>query len=143
MIVRIADVLQNKGAEVVTIGPGVSVADLVSTLAERRIGAPPVVVDGRLVGIVSERDVVLRLHDLGAGVLTTSVSDVMTSDVVTCTPDDEIEGAATLMTDRRFRHLPVCVDDALVGIVSIGDLVKARIDALEAEREHLQSYIAG
>jgi CBS domain-containing protein len=143
MTVRIADVLQNKGAEVVTVGPGALVSDLVATLAERRIGALPVIDDGRLAGIVSERDVVLRLHSLGADVLDARVADVMTTDVVTCSPDDEIGSAAALMTDRRFRHLPVCAGDVLVGIVSIGDLVKARIDALEAEREHLQSYIAG
>ncbi|WP_300018402.1 CBS domain-containing protein [Pseudonocardia sp.] len=141
---RISDVLRNKGSDVVTMGPTASVTDLIGALAERNVGALPVVDGGgQLVGIVSERDVVRRLHAGGAAVLTATVADIMTTDVVTCRPTDDAADLAGVMTQRRFRHLPVVVDGTLAGIVSIGDLVKARIDMLESEREQLQSYIAG
>jgi CBS domain-containing protein len=141
--VRIADVLRNKGSEVRTVGSDASVAEVIGALAERNIGALPVVDGGRLVGIVSERDVVRRLHAGGAGVLGARAGDIMTTDVVTCSPSDSAADLAGVMTARRFRHLPVVVEGELRGIVSIGDLVKARIDMLEEEREQLQSYIAG
>ncbi|GAA3248395.1 CBS domain-containing protein [Pseudonocardia petroleophila] len=139
---RIADVLRNKGTEVVTVAPAASVAELLGLLAERNVGALPVVEDDRLVGIVSERDVVRRLHAGGAAVLESRVAEIMTTTVTTCSPDDDAAALAGVMTTGRFRHLPVVVDGALAGIVSIGDLVKTRIDMLEAEREQLQSYIA-
>ncbi len=94
-------------------------------------------------GIVSERDVVRRLHLGGAGLLQLRVSDIMTSGVTTCEPGDKVADLARIMTERRFRHMPVVENGKLIGIVSIGDLVKARIDLLETEREQLQSYIAG
>jgi CBS domain-containing protein len=141
---RIADVLRNKSTEVATVDPTATVADLIAVLVERNIGALPVLDgDGRLVGIVSERDVVRRLHAGGAGVLATPVADIMTSDVTTCSPGDDAAALAAVMTEGRFRHLPVVVDDRLTGIVSIGDLVKARIDVLERERAQLASYISG
>ncbi len=139
---RIADVLKNKGAYVVTVGPDATVTALIAALAERNVGALPVVADGQLVGIVSERDVVRRLHAGGAAVLDVRVADIMTTGVITCSPTDDAADLAGVMTERRFRHLPVVVDGKLVGIVSIGDLVKTRIDQLESEREQLQSYIA-
>jgi CBS domain-containing protein len=140
---RIADVLRGKGAGVATVGPGATVAELIGELATHNVGALPVVDGGRLVGIVSERDVVRRLHAGGAGLLGTRVADIMTPGVTTCAPTDMVADLAKVMTTGRFRHLPVVVDGELVGIVSIGDLVKARIDLLESEREQLQSYIAG
>lgn len=140
---RIADVLRNKGSEVSTIGSDASVAEVLGTLAERNIGALPVVDGGRLVGIVSERDVVRRLHAGGAAALEARVADIMTTDVIICAPGDSAADLAGVMTARRVRHLPVVVEGELCGIVSIGDLVKARIDMLEDEREQLQSYIAG
>ena len=141
---RIADVLRNKSTEVATVAPAVTVADLIATLVERNIGALPVLDDeGRLVGIVSERDVVRRLHAGGAGVLGTPVAEIMTREVTTCSPGDDVAQLAAVMTQGRFRHLPVVVDDRLTGIVSIGDLVKARIDVLERERAQLASYISG
>ncbi|MDN5748422.1 MAG: CBS domain-containing protein [Pseudonocardia sp.] len=140
---RIADVLRNKGADVVTVGSGATVAELIAALAERNVGALPVVDGDQLVGIVSERDVVRRLHAGGASVLETHVVAIMTTGVITCSPTDDVADLAAVMTQRRFRHLPVVVDGALAGIVSIGDLVKARIDLLESEREQLQSNIAG
>lgn len=139
---RIADVLRNKGTDVATVAPSATVTELIATLAERNVGALPVVDGGRLVGIVSERDVVRRMHAGGASVLGALVSDIMTSDVTTCSPSDGAAELASVMTEGRFRHLPVVVDGELAGIVSIGDLVKARIDMLESEREQLQSYIA-
>jgi CBS domain-containing protein len=141
--VRIADVLRNKGTDVVTVAPSATVADLIATLADRNVGALPVVDGGRLVGIVSERDVVRRLNAGGASVLHVRVAEIMTADVTTCSPTDSAVELASVMTEGRFRHLPVVVDGELAGIVSIGDLVKARIDMLESEREQLQSYIAG
>lgn len=140
---RIADLLRGKGTEVATVRPGADVGELVALLAERNVGALPVIDEGRLVGIVSERDVVRRLHSGGAGLLRLLVADIMTRTVTTCAPGDEVVDLAAVMTAGRFRHLPVLDGDALVGIVSIGDLVKARIDLLETEREQLQSYIAG
>ncbi len=140
---RIADVLHGKGSGAVTVGPEATVADLIGVLAARNVGALPVVEDGRLVGIVSERDVVRRLHAGGAGLLTARVADIMTGEVITCGPGDNVADLARVMTAGRFRHLPVLEDGQLVGIVSIGDLVKARIDSLESEREQLQTYIAG
>lgn len=140
---RIADVLRGKGSDVATVGPAATVAELIGELAVHNVGALPVVDGGQLVGIVSERDVVRRLHADGPGLLGTSVGDIMVTDVATCGPADDVADVAAVMTNRRFRHLPVLVDAQLAGIVSIGDLVKARIDLLESEREQLQSYIAG
>jgi CBS domain-containing protein len=138
---RIADVLRSKGSSVATVGPEVTVTVLLARLAEGNYGALPVVDGGRLVGMASERDVVRRLHERGAAVLGASVAEIMTTVVATCTPDDSAADLAVVMTNRRVRHLPVLVDGELAGIVSIGDLVKARIDTLEKEREHLESYI--
>jgi CBS domain-containing protein len=142
-IMRITDVLHGKGSSVATVEPTASVGELVALLAQYNVGALPVLDAGRLVGIVSERDVVRRLHLGGAGLLQMRVADIMSSSVTTCEPGDKIEDLARIMTERRFRHMPVVENDDLIGIVSIGDLVKARIDTLETEREQLQSYIAG
>src|SRR5690606_42028537 len=108
------------------------------------IGAARRVVESdRIVGIVSERDVVRRLPAGGGALLEAKVRDIMTTEVTTCSPGDDVGDLAAVMTSRRFRHLPVVVDGKLAGIVSIGDLEKARIDLLESERAQLQSYIAG
>jgi CBS domain-containing protein len=140
---RIADVLRGKGTGVATVAPSATVAELIGTLASYNVGALPVIDGGELIGIVSERDVVRRLHAAGASLLTQRVTDIMTAGVTTCSPGDQVADLAKIMTTGRFRHLPVLENGALVGIVSIGDLVKARIDLLESEREQLQSYIAG
>jgi CBS domain-containing protein len=140
---RIADVLRRKGTAVATVGPDVTVADLIGELAAHNVGALPVVDGGNLIGIVSERDVVRRLHAGGAALLDARVADIMTTDVTTCSPSDDVSDVAAVMTSRRFRHLPVIVEGELTGIVSIGDMVKARIDLLESERAQLQRYIAG
>ncbi len=141
---RIADILRSKGSTVATVAPTATLADLIGELAEHNVGALPVVDgDGQLVGIVSERDVVRQLHANGPDVLYLQISEFMTAGVTTCSPGDKVADMARIMTAGRFRHLPVLADGKLTGIVSIGDLVKARIDLLESEREQLQSYIAG
>jgi CBS domain-containing protein len=143
---RISDVLRGKGRDVATIEPTATVGELVAALGERNIGAA-VVVDGArtensaVVGIVSERDVVRRLRDRGGDLLSATVGDIMTRDVLTCSPDDTVDHLAEVMTERRIRHMPVLADGRLVGIVSIGDVVKSRISQLETDREQLESYI--
>ncbi len=139
---RISDVLRGKGADVATVGPATSVAGLITALAERNVGAM-VVLDGTaVVGIVSERDVVRGLDQRGADLLGATVAEIMTTPVYTCGPDDSVDSLAATMTDRRIRHMPVVVDGALVGIVSIGDVVKSRISQLENDRDQLESYIS-
>ncbi|WP_037066247.1 CBS domain-containing protein [Pseudonocardia acaciae] len=139
---RISDVLRNKGSEVVTVSPDTQVSELLALLVGRNIGAAVVTSGDAVVGIVSERDVVHCVYGRGGQLLATPVSDIMTTDVVTCLPEDEVDNLMRTMTERRIRHLPVVVDGALVGIVSIGDMVKARIGELEEERAHLHSYLA-
>ena len=140
---RIADVLHGKatGSGVATATPATTLAELLGLLSRYNVGALPVLDGDALVGIVSERDIVRRLHARGPGLFDATVADLMTVDVVTCSPRDRAADLARVMTERRIRHLPVCDAGRLVGIVSIGDLVKARIDQLENEREQLASYI--
>ena len=139
---RIGDVLGAKPSqEVVTIPPEAGVRDLVAALAEHNVGALIVSSDGSTVeGIVSERDVVRHLHHAGT-VVNNTVSDIMTTDVETCEPDVLLDDLMKIMTDKRIRHVPVVEDGALVGIVSIGDVVKHRIDQLKFERDQLDSYV--
>lgn len=138
---RIHDVIDRKGADVVTARPDSDIAALVDVLAEHGIGAVVVSEDGSSVdGIVSERDVVRALTD-GPDLLGRPISSIMTADVQTCSPDDDLEVVARTMTDGRFRHLPVIADGGLAAIVSIGDIVKHRIDELQTEREQLVDYI--
>jgi CBS domain-containing protein len=140
---RVQDVLAKKGDRVATIGADATVAHVISDLAGHRVGALVVSPDGRTVrGIVSERDVVHALDAYGADVLDMPVSAIMTADVQTCAPADEVRELARVMTDKRFRHMPVLVDGELAGIVSIGDIVKIRVDELETEQEQLMGYIA-
>lgn len=139
---KIADVLTRKAiAEVVTIASTATVRDLLGMLAEHGIGACVVSADGiPVAGIVSERDVVRRLHDDDA-LLAAEVSSIMTAEVETCAPGATIDEILAIMTTRRIRHMPVVSDGALVGIVSIGDLVKHRIDQLAFERDQLEAYV--
>ncbi|MEU5692721.1 CBS domain-containing protein [Actinosynnema sp. NPDC020468] len=139
---RIADVLRSKGTAVATVEPGASVAHLVAVLAEHNVGALVVVGDDGIAGIVSERDVVRRLHETGADLLRSSVADIMTAEVFTCSPKDAVDDLTVVMTERRFRHVPVVDGGRLVGIVSIGDVVKSRISQLEAGQDQLAAYIA-
>lgn len=139
---RITDLLRGKGSEVASVPPKVSVAGLLEELARHNIGAMVVLDGDRLVGIVSERDVVRRLNERGAALLNAPVEEIMTTDVVTCEPDENVDRLAAIMTERRIRHMPVVSGGELVGIVSIGDVVKSRIRQLESDREQLESYIA-
>ena len=140
---RVSEVLRRKGATVITIGPDRSVRELLGLLAEHGIGAVVVSEDGAgVAGIVSERDVVRRLHLDGNEVLAGPVAAIMTTDVETCSPPDELEQLMAVMTEHRIRHLPVLEDGRLVGLVSIGDVVKHRISEVQAERDQLSDYIA-
>ena len=138
---RIADVLRVKGHAVATITAQTSVSGLLNELAVHNIGAMVVVSPDGLVGIVSERDIVRKLHEHGADLLRWPVSDIMTTLVATCTPNDSVDSLSALMTKNRVRHVPVVDDGRLAGIVSIGDVVKTRMEQLEAEQEQLQAYI--
>ena len=139
---RITQLLGRKDADVATIRADASVRAALAMLAERGIGALVVSPDGRRVeGILSERDIARGLHEHGAGLLADPVSRVMTAEVHSCRPDVGVHDLARLMTDRRVRHVPVVEDGLLIGIVSIGDVVKARLDELEAERAQLVDYI--
>jgi CBS domain-containing protein len=139
---HISDVLTSKpGGEVVTIGPDASVRELLGLLAQHNIGAVVVSTDGEGVdGIVSERDIVRRLAESEA-VLDEAVRTIMTSDVQTCEPDVPVDDLRQLMTDRRIRHVPVVRDGKLIGIISIGDVVKSSIGQLQFERDQLDTYL--
>ena len=137
----IASILGDKGADVISVSPDMTVADAVALLAERRIGAVPVLNDGVVAGVFSERDVIRSLRERGSAALADLVSSAMTAPAVTVARDDSVLGALSLMTKRRIRHLPVLDDGAVVGIVSIGDLVKYRIDRIEAEARAMRDYI--
>ena len=139
---RISDVLQAKSIkDVVTIRPDAGVLELLATLSEKNIGAVVVSSDGTsLDGIVSERDVVRTLHHDGT-VIKNVVSAIMTTEVSTCSPDDELDEVMSVMTEGRFRHIPVVDGGQVVGVVSIGDMVKHKIDQLQFERDQLDSYV--
>lgn len=139
---RIADVLRTKGSMVATIDQDLPVSELLRTLAEHNVGAIVVVGPSGVAGIVSERDIVRRLHEIGADLLSAPVSSIMTVDVRTCSPADTVDDLTVVMTEGRFRHVPVVSDGQLVGIVSIGDVVKSRIGQLEQSQDQLQAYIA-
>jgi CBS domain-containing protein len=140
---RISDILRTKGNTVSTIRPDSTVRQLLADLAQYNFGALIVSEDGTtIVGIVSERDVVRQLHERGAELLDASISEIMTADVRTCTPQEHVADLRSTMTDHRIRHVPVVDENgALVGLVSIGDVVKSSIAELETEREHLVGYI--
>lgn len=139
----IAAILQGKGHEVFQLSPGASLKDAVTLLVDRRIGCAPVVEGGQVIGIFSERDVLRAIGSGGADVMSAAVSTVMTSPTVTVEPDMGVMTALSLMTQRRIRHLPVLDEGRLTGFVSIGDLVKYRIDKIEAEAAAMRDYIQG
>lgn len=135
-------ILDSKGRSVISAAGDDRVADAVALLAERRIGAVPVIENGRCIGIFSERDVIHCLARDGAAALNARVRDVMTAPVQTVEPGHTVIVALSLMTRRRIRHLPVVEGGAVIGFVSIGDLVKYRIDRIESEAAALRDYIA-
>ncbi|MFC4007421.1 CBS domain-containing protein [Nonomuraea purpurea] len=138
----IGTILRNKGSDVTTVTPGASVRELLAKLAERNIGAVVVSTDGVTIeGIVSERDVVRRLDDRGAAILDEPVSSIMTTEVRTAGPGENVDDLRRIMTVQRFRHMPVVENGRLVGIVSIGDVVKSAIEELETEKASLVDYL--
>ena len=140
---RIQNILASKGREVVTIKADVSVRQAVSILCERRIGAVVITGGDQMIdGIFSERDLIRAINEKGAAVLDRPVCEIMTREVQTCTRFDEVVDVMGLMTRRRFRHIPVVENGKLIGLVSIGDAVKARIADAEHEAEALKEYIA-
>ena len=137
----IAAILHNKGADILTVEADTLVRDAVAILAERRIGALPVMQGNEVAGIMSERDIIYCLRTDGAAVLDWTVEQIMTAPAITVERDHQVMSALSLMTKRRIRHLPVVEGGRLVGIVSIGDLVKYRMDKIEQEAAQMLSYI--
>ncbi|MEV3979886.1 CBS domain-containing protein [Nonomuraea sp. NPDC050227] len=138
----IGTILRNKGSAVTTVAPAATVRELLGKLADHNIGAVVVSTDGTTIqGIVSERDVVRRLHDRGPEILDAPVSSIMTTEVRTAGPGDNVDELRRTMTTHRFRHMPVVENGRLVGIVSIGDVVKSAIEELETEKASLVDYL--
>jgi CBS domain-containing protein len=137
----IASILATRDWETVTVEVGTPVSQVVGLLAERRIGAVPVLDRGKVVGIFSERDAIYHLKSDGAAMLDKPVEKAMTAPAITIAPDMSILTALAMMTRRRIRHLPVMKDERMVGFVSIGDLVKRRIDSIEQEAQAMREYI--
>jgi CBS domain-containing protein len=138
----IGTILRGKGSDVRTLAPGATVRELLAALAAHNIGAVVVSSDGTTIeGIVSERDVVRRLNDRGAAVLDDPVSAIMTVEVRTVGPGENVDSLRHIMTTHRFRHMPVVENGRLVGIVSIGDVVKSAIEELETEKASLVDYL--
>lgn len=137
----IARLIAGRSSEIFGCDVSASVDEAVQLLAEKRIGAVPVFADGQLVGIFSERDVIHQLAAHGPAMLSKPLGEVMTASPVTVEPATDVLAALSLMTQRRFRHLPVVDGDTVCGFISIGDLVKYRIERIEAEAEAMRSYI--
>jgi len=137
-------ILERKGGDIVSVGPKTNLADVAKLMGKERVGAVVVLDDDtQIAGIVSERDITRGLADHSAAILAMSADQIMTAEVVTCRPDDGVDKLMQKMTSGRFRHLPVLDKGKMVGIVSIGDIVKCRLEELETEASMLQDYIAG
>ena len=139
---NVASILRQKGRAVTTASPAATLLEVADRLASKRIGAIVVVgAGGELDGIISERDIIRALADVGPSCLARPVSEIMTKQVVTCQETDTLDELMAMMTARRFRHLPVVTDGALVGIVSIGDVVKHHVAEVEMEATAMRDYI--
>lgn len=139
----IAQILKHKGGTIMGVSPDRSLQEAAAILTEKRVGALVVLdSDGNLEGILSERDIVRLCAQTGAAAMQSKVADAMTKDVLTAAPKDKVDNALARMTDRRIRHLPVLEGEKLVGVVSIGDLVKAKIDEALQEADAMRAYIA-
>jgi CBS domain-containing protein len=134
-------ILDTKGHQIESVGPDAKLSAAIKTLTERKIGAVLVLSQGCVEGILSERDIVRVLGERGAAVLDEPVSAVMTRKVVSCKQADTVGAIMEMMTSGKFRHLPVIEDDKVVGLISIGDIVKWRVREYEAEQEALREYI--
>jgi len=139
----VRQLLDAKGANVVAVAPGTSVLDAIKMMAEQGIGALAVMQESQLVGIVTERDYARKVILKGRASDTTTVSEIMTSDLITTSKNETVSECMSLMTDKHIRHLPVLENDAIAGMISIGDLVKAVIADQREEIEHLENYISG
>ncbi len=139
---NVGRILDQKGSDVIAQEAGCTVLEVAKLLGERRIGAVPVIRGGKLVGIISERDVMRGLAIRGGGVLADDISTLMTKSVFTCSRDDTVGHLMAMMTERRIRHVPVLEKGALVGMISIGDVVKERMQETEQEAAALKDYIA-
>jgi CBS domain-containing protein len=140
---NVEQLLSGKGHDVISMQPHRTLSEAIRTLSEKRIGAVVVMgADGALVGILSERDIIRALGELGPSALESAVSRSMTSKVVTCRPQTSVDELMEIMTTGRFRHVPVVENGRVTGIVSIGDVVKHRVAAIEAESQAMRDYIA-
>jgi len=140
----VATILAGKGRDVITTGPSTTLEEISKTLAKHKIGALVILeADNSVCGIASERDVVIQVAKQGAAALAAPISSCMTQKVISCSPEHTIDQVMGLMTSHKFRHLPVMTNGKLVGIVSIGDVVKSKIEQAEREAEDLRHYIAG
>ncbi|WP_454619785.1 CBS domain-containing protein [Bradyrhizobium cenepequi] len=137
----VRSILDSKGHQITSVPPDATLTDAIKTLGERKIGAVLVMKEGRIEGVLSERDIVRVLGERGAAVLDEPVTAVMTRKVVSCRPSDTVAGIMEMMTLGKFRHLPVLEDGRVVGLISIGDIVKRRVSEYEAEQEALRDYI--
>jgi CBS domain-containing protein len=140
-VIMIASILSGKKS-LVSVTADTPVSRIVALLHEHRIGVVLVLDGESIIGLVSERDICGQLHKRGAAILDARAAEIMTSPVITVAPTESVADAMATMTDRRFRHLPVVEDGRLLGLVSIGDLVKARIEAAEAEAQAMKDYIS-
>ena len=139
----VSDILKFKGTDIVSLTAGDPISTVLKLLAAKHIGAILVTKEGgAIAGILSERDIVTAMHDHGEGIFSKTVGDLMTTEVVTCSSKDPIAAIMGMMTAQRFRHVPVVDDGKLVGVISIGDVVKSRIEEAESEAEALRKYIA-
>jgi CBS domain-containing protein len=139
---KVSAVLKQKGCHVVTVAPQQTVASVIEVLARNRIGAAPVINgEGQLVGIISERDIIRGMSEHADAVLTLPAARLMTREVRTCSSEDQLVEIMEVMTLQRIRHLPVVQNGALQGIVSIGDVVKQRLEEVQSEAEDLRRYI--
>ncbi len=142
MLVR--DVLESKGRRVISIDSGATVSEAIAKLVQNNIGSLPVVDhSGRLIGIFSERDTLRVIHNRGEGFGRLPIADVMTTTLVTCLLDDDVDDVMGKMSERHIAKVPVLNDTQLVGIISVGDVIKVLYDKLHAENQHLMSYIHG
>ena len=140
---QVRHLLQTKGSTIFSVAPDAPVLEAIKQMAEHRIGALLVLANGELLGVVSERDYARKVILQGKSSSQTAVSDIMSGTPITVGPDTDVFDCMRLCTDRRIRHLPVVEDGKLVGVISIGDLVKAVIDAQAEQIEHLERYITG
>ncbi len=139
----VQQIVDQKSSRIITVAPGATIADAADLLKRENIGAVMVCgSDGALSGILSERDIVRAMPEHGPDLFALSVSQLMTENVVTCSPEDRVHDLMKKMTEGRFRHLPVMGDGEVIGIISIGDVVKNRLEELEAEASQLRDYIS-